>query len=408
MVKKPEVLAIIPARGGSKGIPRKNIKSFAGYPLIAYSIAAGLQSELTTRVIVSTDDEEIAEVARKWGAQTPFLRPAEFAADNTLDLPVFQHALTWLKEHEGYVPDIVLQLRPTSPARPRTLLDDAIRLLMDHPEADSVRGVVPAGENPHKMWRVDPETGLMHGLLKVDGIDEPYNAPRQKLPVIYWQTGHIDAIRPERTFMAGDSMSGKNILPLFLDPSYTIDIDTPFDWVRYEWLVTHAGLDMVWPGKRRRALPKEPKLVVFDFDGVMTDDCVIVDQNGIESVRCSRADGAGIRMMNEKKIPMIVLSSERNPVVIQRCKKLGLECIHGVLKKGDTLVNYLKENQIDPDDVVYMGNDLNDLPCFPLVGCAVVPSDAHSKVKNEADLVLNHEGGNGAVRELCDILTGQA
>ena len=216
MVKKPEVLAIIPARGGSKGIPRKNIKPFAGYPLIAYSIAAGLQSELTTRVIVSTDDEEIAEVARKWGAQTPFLRPAEFAADNTLDLPVFQHALTWLKEHEGYVPDIVLQLRPTSPARPTTLLDEAIRLLIDHPEADSVRGVVPADENPHKMWRVDPETGLMHGLLQVEGIDEPYNAPRQKLPPVYWQTGHIDAIRPERTFMAGNSMSGKNILPLFL------------------------------------------------------------------------------------------------------------------------------------------------------------------------------------------------
>lgn len=404
MVKKPEVLAIIPARGGSKGIPRKNIKNFAGYPLIAYSIAAGLQSELTTRVIVSTDDEEIAEVARKWGAQTPFLRPAEFAADNTLDLPVFQHALTWLKEHEGYVPDIVLQLRPTSPARPRTLLDDAVRLLMDHPEADSVRGVVPAGENPHKMWRVDPETGLMHGLLKVDGIDEPYNAPRQKLPVIYWQTGHIDAIRPERTFMAGSSMSGKNILPLFLDPDYTIDIDTPFDWVRYEWLVLHAGLDMVWPGRRRRGLPKEVKLVVFDFDGVMTDDCVIVDQNGIESVRCSRADGLGVRMLHEKGIASIVLSSERNPVVIQRCKKLGLECIHGVLKKGEILSNYLKEHEIDPRDVVYIGNDINDLPCFPLVGCAVAPADAHDRVKNEADIVLTHKGGEGAVRELCDML----
>ena len=136
MVKKPEVLAVIPARGGSKGIPRKNIKLFAGYPLLAYSVAAGLQSELCTRVIVSTDDEEIAAVAREWGAETPFLRPAEFAADNSLDLPVFRHALTWLKENEGYVPDIVLQLRPTSPARPRTLVDDAVRLLMDHPEAD--------------------------------------------------------------------------------------------------------------------------------------------------------------------------------------------------------------------------------------------------------------------------------
>ena len=404
MVKKPEVLAVIPARGGSKGIPRKNIKLFAGYPLIAYSIAAGLQSELTTRVIVSTDDEEIAEAARKWGAETPFLRPAEFAADNTLDLPVFQHALTWLKEHENYVPDIVLQLRPTSPARPRTLVDDAIRLLMDHPEADSVRGVVPADENPHKMWRVDPKTGLMTGLLKVEGIDEPYNAPRQKLPPVYWQTGHIDAIRPERTFMAGNSMSGKNILPLFLDPEFTIDIDTPFDWVRYEWMIYHAGLDMVWPGKRRRPMPKKVDLVVFDFDGVMTDDCVIVDQNGIESVRCSRADGMGVRLLRESGMKIIVLSTERNPVVMTRCKKLNLECIHGVLKKGDILSNYMKENGIDPQNVVYVGNDVNDLPCFPLVGCALVPADANVKVKNEADIVLSHNGGEGAVRELCDML----
>lgn len=404
MVGKPEVLAIIPARGGSKGIPRKNIKPFAGYPLIAYSIAAGLQSELTTRVIVSTDDEEIAEVARKWGAQTPFLRPAEFAADNTLDLPVFQHALTWLKKHENYVPDIVVQLRPTSPARPVGMVDEAIRLLMDHPEVDSVRGVVPADENPHKMWRIDTETGLMHGLLKVDGIDEPYNAPRQKLPPVYWQTGHIDAIRPERTFMAGDSMSGKNIMPLFLDPDYTIDIDTPFDWMRYEWLVTHAGLNMVWPGRGRRGIPKNVELVVMDFDGVMTDDCVIVDQNGIESVRCSRADGMGIRLLRESGMKIVVLSSERNPVVMTRCKKLNLECIHGVLKKGDILENYLKEKQINPQNVIYVGNDINDLPCFSLVGCAVVPADAHDVVKNAADIVLFHNGGEGAVRELCEML----
>ena len=404
MVKRPEVLAVIPARGGSKGISRTNIKPFAGYPLIAYSIAAGLQSELTTRVIVSTDDEEIAAVARKWGAQTPFLRPAEFAADNTLDLPVFQHALKWLKEHEGYVPDVVVQLRPTSPARPVGMVDEAIRLLLDHPEADSVRGVVPADENPHKMWRVDTETGLMHGLLKVEGIDEPYNAPRQKLPPVYWQTGHIDAIRPERTFMAGDSMSGKNILPLFLDPSYTIDIDTPFDWMRYEWLVTHADLDMVWPGKARRGIPKKVDLVVMDFDGVMTDDCVIVDQNGIESVRCSRADGMGIRLLRESGMKIIVLSTERNPVVMTRCKKLNLECIHGVLKKGEILANYMKEKEIAPQNVIYIGNDINDLPCFPVVGCAVVPADANPEVKKEADLVLVHNGGEGAVRELCDML----
>ena len=146
-----EILALIPARGGSKGIPRKNIRSFAGYPLVAWSIAAARQSQLVTRVIVSTDDEEIAAVAREWGAETPFLRPAEFAQDKTTDLPVFEHALKWLEEIEGYYPEVVIQLRPTSPIRSRTMLDDAIRILLDHPDADCVRGVVPSAQTPFKM-----------------------------------------------------------------------------------------------------------------------------------------------------------------------------------------------------------------------------------------------------------------
>src|SRR5512147_1332629 len=147
-----EILALIPARGGSKGIPRKNIRNFAGYPLIAWSIAAAKKAACVTRVIVSTDDPEIAAVARECGAETPFLRPAEFAQDNTTDLPVFEHALQWLAEHENYKPDIVIHLRPTSPIRPRGLIDEAVKILLAHPDADSVRGVVPAGQNPHKMW----------------------------------------------------------------------------------------------------------------------------------------------------------------------------------------------------------------------------------------------------------------
>jgi CMP-N-acetylneuraminic acid synthetase len=161
MVNKPKVLALIPARGGSKGIPRKNIRDFAGYPLIAYSIKAALQSQAVTRTIVSTDDEEIAAVAREYGAETPFLRPEEFSLDNTTDLPVFQHALKWLEEHENYCPDVVVHLRPTSPIRPLTCVDDAVNILLSHPEADSVRGVVEAGQNPYKMWRIDPTTGRM-------------------------------------------------------------------------------------------------------------------------------------------------------------------------------------------------------------------------------------------------------
>src|SRR5512133_3705377 len=173
-----ELLAVIPARGGSKGIPRKNIRNFAGYPLIAWSIAAAKKSELVTRVIVSTDDEEIAAVAREWGAETPFLRPAEFAQDKTTDLPVFEHALKWLAENEKYCPDVVVQLRPTSPIRPKGLVDAAVRVLLEHADADSVRGVVPAGQNPHKMWRLrsgdgspgsSTGVGPMKNLLAVDG-----------------------------------------------------------------------------------------------------------------------------------------------------------------------------------------------------------------------------------------------
>jgi len=205
-----EILAIIPARGGSKGIPRKNIRDFAGYPLIAYSISAGLKSELVTRVIVSTDDDEIAEVARKYGAETPFMRPSLFAEDNTTDLPVFEHALNWLAENEDYHPDIVVQLRPTSPIRPPSCVDSAIRILLANPDADSVRGVVPVGQNPHKMWRLpDGENAPMQNLLDVAGIAEPYNAPRQSLPPIYWQTGHVDAIRPH-TILTQKSMTGRS------------------------------------------------------------------------------------------------------------------------------------------------------------------------------------------------------
>jgi N-acylneuraminate cytidylyltransferase len=243
-----KVLALVPARGGSKGIPRKNIRDFAGHPLIAYSIAAGLHAALVNRVIVSTDDEEIAEVARQYGAEAPFIRPAEFAQDQSLDLPVFQHALEWLAEKENYHPDVVVQLRPTSPVRPPGLVDEAIALLLHHPEADSVRGVVPAGQNPHKMWRLDPETGQMKPLLTVAGIDEPFNAPRQVLPVVYWQTGHVDVIR-SRVIQQG-SMSGRVVLPVFVEPSYTVDIDTPKDWARSEWLVWNSGLDIVYRGIR--------------------------------------------------------------------------------------------------------------------------------------------------------------
>lgn len=395
-----QILALIPARGGSKSIPRKNIRMLAGYPLIAYSIAAALNSRQISRTIVSTDDEEIARVAQSFGAEVPFLRPVEYALDNTPDFPVFIHALEWLEENEGYKPDIVVQLRPTSPLRPPDCVDRGIKILLDHPEADSVRGIIPTGQNPYKMWQVD-EHGRMVPLLTLDEIVEPFNAPRQELPETYWQTGHIDVIRLF-TILQKHSLSGTTILPLFLDPRYAIDIDTLRDWQRAEWIISQGDLPIAFPGHQRRPLPKQVDLVVFDFDGVMTDDRVWVDQVGQESVAANRRDGLGIAAMHKAGISMVVLSTEPNPVVSARCNKLGLPVIQGLADKASALRHLFQERQLDPSHVIYVGNDVNDLPCFSLVGCAVVVADAHPDVLARADMILTHPGGHGAVRELCD------
>lgn len=229
-----EVLALIPARGGSKSIPRKNIRSFAGFPLIAYSIAAAQATETVTRVVVSTDDEEIAGIARQYGAETPFLRPAEISQDGTPDLPVFQHALQWLAEQEGYQTEIVVQLRPTSPLRRVAHIDAAVQRLVERPEADSVRTVCVPFQNPFKMWHIQSD-GFMRPLLDT-ASPEPYNMPRQLLPEVYWQTGYVDAAWAE-TILEKGSMTGERILPLVIPAGDWIDIDSADDWRRAERLL---------------------------------------------------------------------------------------------------------------------------------------------------------------------------
>ncbi len=399
--KKPEVLAIIPARGGSKSIPRKNALPFLGHPLLAYSVAAGLQARRVTRTIISTDDAEMAELARQYGAEAPFLRPAELAQDSTQDLPVFQHALEWLAENENYRPEVVVQLRPTSPVRPHGLVDEAVEILLGQPAADSVRGVVPSAQNPYKMWRI-AEDQPMQPLLTVEANPEPYNSPRQVLPSTYWQTGHVDAIRAA-TILQG-SMSGASIWPVHIDPRYTVDIDTYNDWKRAEWLAASGELDLVWPGSSRRPLPAEVRLLVLDFDGVMTDNRVWVDQDGREQVAANRGDGLGLLQLRKAGVQTLVMSMETNPVVARRCEKLGIEYYQGIEDKATLLKKILAEKQIAAENTVYIGNDTNDLPCFPLVGCAVAVGDSHPAVLRQADRVLIYPGGRGAVRELCDLI----
>ena len=399
-----EVLALIPARGGSKGIPRKNIRSFAGYPLIAWSIAAAKQAASVTRIIVSTDDEEIATVAREHGAETPFLRPAEFAQDNTTDLPVFEHALQWLEANENYLPEILIQLRPTSPIRPRDCVDSAVKILLEHVDADCVRGVVPAGQNPHKMWRFLGDEQPMKPLLDVDGIAEPYNAPRQILPPVYWQTGHIDAIRAA-TIKQKKSLTGEVIYPLVIDPRYTVDIDNLSDWAKYEALA-NSELEMVTPGKLKRPMPEQIDLIISDFDGVITDNRVWVNEDGTEYVAAYRSDSIGVQYLRTMGIDVMILSSEPNRVVEARARKMGVQVIHGIgiHDKGRVMRELLEQKNIPAENVIYIGNDLNDLPCFEVAGWSVAVADAYPAVIRAADFVSSKAGGHGALREVCDLI----
>ncbi len=243
--KKLEVLGVVQARGGSKGIPGKNIRNLGGYPLIAYSIASALASESVTRLIISTDDEEIAEVARIYGAEVPFMRPDALATDDAPDFPLFDHALTWLKSNENYVPQIIVQLRPTSPLRPKGSIDTAVKLLSEDNQADCVRTVIPSQQNPYKMWRAAEK--YLNPLLG-DEFPEPYNMPRQKLPKTYWQTGHLDVIRYE-TITEKNSLTGERVLPLIIEPKYCTDIDNLDDWEHAEWKLSRNNLDIDFPKK---------------------------------------------------------------------------------------------------------------------------------------------------------------
>jgi CMP-N,N'-diacetyllegionaminic acid synthase len=182
--KEVKVLAVIPARGGSKGIPGKNITDLCGHPLIYYTIREAHKSKLIDATIVSTDDEEIAEVARGLGADVPFLRPKELATDGARDIGFMQHALEWVEKERGWKPEVMLFIPPTSPSRTAEDIDQAIQFLYDT-NADSVRTMVhPPHFNPFKMWVEEGEEGRVEPIFS----EARGNIPRQQIKKFYMPT----------------------------------------------------------------------------------------------------------------------------------------------------------------------------------------------------------------------------
>jgi N-acylneuraminate cytidylyltransferase len=256
------------------------------------------------------------------------------------------------------------------------------------------------------MWLMDADDQPIRPLTGVPGIEEPYNAPRQILPTAYTHTGLIDTIRPV-TILKLNSMSGKTILPILFDPAYDADLDTPQDWKSAEQKVLHDRPKMVWPGKPPRRMPASPRLLVLDFDGVLTDNRVWVDEDGRERVAANRSDSLGINRLRQAGVETVVISTETNPVVAARCRKMNILCVQGSNDKASALRQVLRERNVDASETIFVGNDVNDLPCFPLVGWAVVVADGMPEVIRQADFVLARSGGHAAVRELCDLILEQ-
>lgn len=264
MVRKRrlEILALIPARSGSKAIPNKNIRIIAGKPLLAHSITHALESKLITRVIVSTDSPIYATIAREYGAESPFLRPSKISQDLSTDLEVFSHALKWLAKKEGYVPDICVHLRPTYPIRKVDDIDKAIKILVNNPDLDSVRSVVSSQIIPMKMWFVSGD-GLLSPVV-VTKIKDAYNLPRQILPKALIQNGCIDVVRT-RVIIDMKSMTGTKIFGYVMDNNFDIDTESQLKDVS-EYMKNNIDNTLGYNLKRKL---NEKKIFCFDVDGII-------------------------------------------------------------------------------------------------------------------------------------------
>lgn len=217
-------LGIIPARGGSKSIPKKNLALLLGKPLIFYAIRSAEDAKKLDAFIVSTDDQEIADLARSFGADVPFLRPAEYARDDSPDIEFMRHALGWVKENRGWEPEVIVNLRPTGPMRTGQDIDCVIETLFNT-GCDSVRTVSLPLHSPFKMWSRDEKSARLRPLVPTEhfatlGTD----VPRQLLPQnIYWQNGLVDATRAR--FIAEGAVYGPDIRGVITDPQRSLDID---------------------------------------------------------------------------------------------------------------------------------------------------------------------------------------
>lgn len=394
-----KTLCIIPARGGSKGILRKNLRAIAGKPLVAWSIEVALAAKTVDRVIVSTDDNEIAQVARQWGAEV-VSRPKEIAGDSATSESALSHVLDHLAHHESYEPDLVVFLQPTSPYRLTEDVDRAVNHLVQG-GFDSVFSACP--EHFTGRWS-QSEDGSVSPL----NFSPAQRPRRQERPIEYLENGSIYVFRPIILRTLGVRMGGKmGICAMPAERSHQIDSieDLPF----FEKLLTEsapATSGDVFPMPRTppASVLKRIRMLALDFDGVLTDNRVWVDGEGRETVCCSRADSWGITRLKEVGVQVMVISTESNPVVEARCRKLDIPCVSNSKDKAAALSQLADAMGIEREKIAFVGNDTNDSDALRWAGIPILVGDAKVSLNPLAVWVVSQRGGQGAVREICDAI----
>lgn len=380
------VIAIIPARAGSKRIPQKNLLPIAGRPLVAHSVVHAQQSSCVREVYVSTESKEIAAVARAYGADV-VERPPELSTDEATSESAIRHVLDERNRRGLPDPDLVVFLQCTSPVRRRDDIDRAVETL----RAAGADSLFSACNNNRLIWAV--KDGQPFSV----NYDFRSRQREQDMAVQYRENGSIYVFRPDVLRKHGNRLGGR-IAVYEMDYWSSFQIDAAEHAELIEWIMRRPGYAVApaWPARVR--------LVVFDFDGVMTDNGVQVDDRGGETVRCDRGDGWGVARLRDAGVRMMVLSTEEHEVVASRCAKLKLPCVQGCGDKAAALAALLAEQGIDRSEVAYVGNDVNDLGCLRMVGMPVAVGDSHPEVMAASKLVLTRKGGRGAVREFCDLL----
>lgn len=380
------IVALIPARGGSKSIPRKNLALVAGKPLLAYTVEHALTTPEVDRVVVSTDDGEIARRAAEWGAEV-VRRPPRLATDEATSESALVHALDALAQ-EGYEPDLVVFLQATSPLR---RADDVARAIatLDAEDADSLFSACPVHGF---VWRRQGDA------LTALGYDPRQRPRRQEIGEDLMENGSIYVFKPWVLHQYDNRLGGR-VAVYRMDPLDSFQVDEPADLELVERLLRV-------PKPRPEVPDLAPiRLLVLDFDGVMTDNRVAVHQDGTETVSCDRSDGLGLeRLRGRGTVEVVVLSKEKNPVVAARCAKLGLTCFHGYDDKLPKLREVAAERGLTAAEVAYVGNDVNDVEALGWCGVGIAVADAYPEARAAAAFVTRHAGGQGAVREVCDLL----